>query len=91
MTCPTYLARTSIPQAFTLYEESLPDQRLRTTALQAIVGTLGHCYVFGPDNRDALCGAVSGYSAKLLKRPDQCRAVAAASHLSWQDDPPTPR
>lgn len=27
------------------------------------------------------------YSAKLLKKPDQCRAVYACSHLFWVDDP----
>ena len=26
------------------------------------------------------------YSAKLLKKPDQCRAVYACSHLFWTDD-----
>jgi len=26
------------------------------------------------------------YSAKLLKKPDQCRAVYACSHLFWLDD-----
>lgn len=26
------------------------------------------------------------YSAKLLKKPDQCRAVYACSHLFWVDD-----
>ncbi|KAG2545165.1 hypothetical protein PVAP13_9KG412647 [Panicum virgatum] len=28
----------------------------------------------------------SRYSAKLLKKPDQCRAVYACSHLFWTDD-----
>lgn len=26
------------------------------------------------------------YSAKLLKKPDQCRAVYACSHLFWVED-----
>lgn len=26
------------------------------------------------------------YSAKLLKKPDQCRAVYACSHLFWLED-----
>lgn len=26
------------------------------------------------------------YSAKLLKKPDQCKAVYACSHLFWVDD-----
>jgi vacuolar protein sorting-associated protein 35 len=27
----------------------------------------------------------TGYSAKLLKKPDQCRAVYTCSHLFWLD------
>lgn len=72
-------------QAFTLYEESVADSRHKVTALHAIVGTLHRCYVFSPDNRDALTQSVTSYAAKLLKRADQCRAACAASHLAWQD------
>jgi len=72
-------------QAFTLYEESVADSRHKITALHAIVGTLHRCYVFSPDNRDALTQSVTSYAAKLLKRADQCRAACAASHLAWQD------
>eukprot|EP00775_Hariotina_reticulata_P005657 gene5657-5896_t len=75
-------------QAFTLYEESVADSRHKVTALHAIVGTLHRCYVFSSDNRDALTQSVISYSAKLLKRADQCRAACSASHLAWQDDPP---
>ncbi len=75
-------------QAFTLYEESVAEARYKVTALQAIVGTLHRCFVFGTDNRDALSQSVTSYSAKLLKRADQCRAVCASSHVAWQDDPP---
>lgn len=43
---------------------------------------------------NGLCGNIdwawssifSQYSAKLLKKPDQCRAVYACSHLFWVDD-----
>lgn len=33
-----------------------------------------------------LFGVCVQYSAKLLKKPDQCRAVYACSHLFWVDD-----
>jgi vacuolar protein sorting-associated protein 35 len=75
-------------QAFTLYEESVADSRHKITALHAIVGTLHRCYVFSPDNRDALTQSVTSYAAKLLKRADQCRAACAASHLAWQEPAP---
>jgi Vacuolar protein sorting-associated protein 35 len=73
-------------QAFILYEEAIPDSRGEVTALQSIVGTLQRCHIFTADNRGALVHKATGYSAKLLKRADQCRAVCACSHLFWQDD-----
>ena len=42
------------------------------------------CYVFGPENREALAHKAGTYCAKLLKRTDQCLAVLSCSHLYWQ-------
>lgn len=79
-------------QAFTLYEEAVPDSRSEVAALHAIVGALISCRVFDSDDRAALAHKATGYSAKLLKRGDQCRAVLACSHLYWQplDDAAVP-
>lgn len=71
-------------QAFLLYEESMPDSKQEVRALHSIIGTLQRCRVFGADNRAALAHKCSGYCAKLLRRPDQCRAVLSSSHLHWQ-------
>lgn len=49
-----------------------------------MVGALHACRVFGPDNRGALAHKATGFSAKLLRKGDQCRAVLACSHLFWQ-------
>lgn len=49
------------------------------------MGALHRCTVFDPDNRSALVHKAAGYCSKLLKRPDQCRAVLACSHLYWQE------
>ncbi len=42
------------------------------------------CRVFDEESRSALAHKATGFSAKLLKRGDQCRAVLACSHLYWQ-------
>nr|DAD43391.1 TPA_asm: hypothetical protein HUJ06_001621 [Nelumbo nucifera] len=42
--------------------------------------------ILGAENRDTLTHKTTGYSAKLLKKPDQCRMVYANSHLFWVDD-----
>ncbi|XP_059623448.1 vacuolar protein sorting-associated protein 35A-like [Cornus florida] len=73
-------------QAYILYEEEIPDSRAQVTAMHLIIGTLQRMHVFGVENRDTLTHKATGYSAKLLKKPDQCRAVYACSHLFWVDD-----
>ena len=73
-------------QAFILYEEAIPDRKAQVTALQSIVSTLHRCRIFTPENRDVLVHKATGYSAKLLKKADQCRAVCTCSHLFWQEE-----
>ncbi|GAB4852552.1 Vacuolar protein sorting-associated protein 35B [Ancistrocladus abbreviatus] len=73
-------------QAFILYEEEIADSKAQFTAIHLIIGTLQRMNVFGVENRDTLTHKATGYSAKLLKKPDQCRAVYACSHLFWVDD-----
>ncbi|XP_021759497.1 vacuolar protein sorting-associated protein 35B-like [Chenopodium quinoa] len=73
-------------QAYILYEEEISGSREQVTALYLIIGTLQRMHVFGVENRDTLTHKATGYSAKLLKKPDQCRAVYACSHLFWADD-----
>ncbi|KAK8703028.1 hypothetical protein V6N13_021359 [Hibiscus sabdariffa] len=73
-------------QAYILYEEEISDSRAQITAIHLIIGTLQRMHVFGVENRDTLTHNATGYSAKLLRKPDQCRAVYACSHLFWVDD-----
>ncbi|KAL0332760.1 UNVERIFIED_CONTAM: Vacuolar protein sorting-associated protein 35A [Sesamum calycinum] len=73
-------------QAYILYEEEITDSKAQVTCIHLIIGTLQRMHVFGVENRDALTHKATGYSAKLLKKPDQCRAVYACSHLFWLDE-----
>lgn len=73
-------------QAYILYEEEISDSKAQVTAIHLIIGSLQRLHVFGVENRDTLTHKATGYSAKLLKKPDQCRAVYACSHLFWVDD-----
>ncbi|KAJ7966891.1 Vacuolar protein sorting-associated protein 35 [Quillaja saponaria] len=72
-------------QAFVLYEEEVADSKAQVTAIHLIIGSLQRMNIFGVENRDTLTHKATGYSAKLLKKPDQCRAVYACSHLFWND------
>ncbi|KAL8134815.1 hypothetical protein AgCh_009724 [Apium graveolens] len=73
-------------QAYILYEEEISDSKAQVTAIHLIIGSLQRLHVFGVENRDTLTHKATGYSAKLLKKPEQCRAVYACSHLFWVDD-----
>lgn len=70
-------------QAFTIYEEALSDSRAQYQAVMLIAGALQSTRHFTPDSYDTLVSKCALYGSKLLKKPDQCRAVYLASHLWW--------
>ncbi|KAK5169453.1 retromer complex subunit Vps35 [Saxophila tyrrhenica] len=71
-------------QAFTIYEESISDSRSQFQAICIISGALAGCSDrFGQENYDTLITKAALHGSKLLKKPDQCRAVYLASHLWW--------
>jgi vacuolar protein sorting-associated protein 35 len=67
-----------------LFEEAIPDSAGERVALASIVGALHRCRIFPREPRATLVHKATGYSAKLLRKADQCRAVLACSHLHWQ-------
>ncbi|KAJ1948101.1 retromer complex subunit Vps35, partial [Dispira parvispora] len=79
-------------QAFTVYEENISESRAQCQALTLIISGLYASQFFGEDNYDTLARKCILHASKLLKRPDQCRAMYACSHLFWRvvnpDDPP---
>ena len=71
-------------QAFSIYEESISDSRSQFQAICIIAGALSGCSgQFERDNYDTLITKAALHGSKLLKKPDQCRAVYLASHLWW--------
>jgi len=70
-------------QAFLIYEEQISDSQAQFSALTSIIGTLQLLYVFSEENYDTLITKSALHSSKLLKKPDQCRAVYMCSHLFW--------
>ncbi|EME88645.1 uncharacterized protein MYCFIDRAFT_149259 [Pseudocercospora fijiensis CIRAD86] len=71
-------------QAFTIYEESISDSRSQFQAICIIAGALCSCSErFSRENYDTLITKAALHGSKLLKKPDQCRAVYLASHLWW--------
>ncbi|KAF2115944.1 vacuolar protein sorting-associated protein 35 [Lophiotrema nucula] len=70
-------------QAFTIYEEAISDSRAQFQAVCVIASALHTTRNFGKDNYDTLITKCALHGSKLLKKPDQCRAVYLASHLWW--------
>ena len=70
-------------QAFTIYEESISDSRAQFQAVCVIASALHSTRNFGKENYDTLITKCALHGSKLLKKPDQCRAVYLASHLWW--------
>ena len=66
-----------------MYEESVSDSRAQFQAVCCIAGALHGTRGFGRENYDTLITKAALHGSKLLKKPDQCRAVCAASHLWW--------
>ncbi|KAL8694681.1 MAG: hypothetical protein Q9218_000692 [Villophora microphyllina] len=70
-------------QAFTIYEEAISDSRAQFQAVCVIAGVLHVTRGFSKENYDTLITKCALHGSKMLKKPDQCRAVYLASHLWW--------
>ncbi|OQE31027.1 hypothetical protein PENFLA_c002G07333 [Penicillium flavigenum] len=70
-------------QAFTIYEDAISDSRAQFQAVCIISGALNGSRGFSKENYDTLITKAALHGSKLLKKPDQCRAVYLASHLWW--------
>ncbi|KAF8535556.1 vacuolar protein sorting-associated protein 35 [Trichophaea hybrida] len=70
-------------QAFTVYEEAISDSRAQFQAVGVIANALHATRNFSKENYDNLITKCALHGSKLLKKPDQCRAVYLASHLWW--------
>ncbi|THY68484.1 vacuolar protein sorting-associated protein 35 [Aureobasidium pullulans] len=62
-------------QAFTVYEESISDSRAQFQAICVIAQSLSGARNFSRENYDTLITKCALHGSKLLKKPDQCRAV----------------
>ncbi|KAI9675833.1 MAG: Vacuolar protein sorting-associated protein 35 [Trizodia sp. TS-e1964] len=76
-------------QAFTIYEEAVSDSRAQFQAVCVIAAALQCTRGFSKENYDTLITKCALHGSKLLKKPDQCRAVYLASHLWWAVEIPT--
>lgn len=70
-------------QAISIYEEEIADSRAQLSAVMLIVGTLEQMGCFQEESHAPLRTQCAHASSRLLKKPDQSRAVAHVTHLFW--------
>uniref|UniRef100_A0A8C5QYK4 Vacuolar protein sorting-associated protein 35 n=1 Tax=Leptobrachium leishanense TaxID=445787 RepID=A0A8C5QYK4_9ANUR len=70
-------------QAFSLYEDEISDSKAQLAAITLIIGTFEKMKCFSEENHEPLRTQSALAASKLLKKPDQCRAVSTSAHLFW--------
>lgn len=70
-------------QAFSLYEDEISDSKAQLAAITLIIGTFERTRCFSEENHEPLRTQCALAASKLLKKPDQCRAVSTCAHLFW--------
>ncbi|OII77695.1 vacuolar protein sorting-associated protein 35 [Cryptosporidium andersoni] len=76
-----------ITQSLVCFEEELAESKKQFQSLMAIIGTLiNHVSCLESNNYELLAAKLTQYSAKLLRKPDQCRAILMCSNLFWNNE-----
>eukprot|EP00326_Haptolina_ericina_P003151 CAMPEP_0181228236 /NCGR_PEP_ID=MMETSP1096-20121128/33242_1 /TAXON_ID=156174 ORGANISM="Chrysochromulina ericina, Strain CCMP281" /NCGR_SAMPLE_ID=MMETSP1096 /ASSEMBLY_ACC=CAM_ASM_000453 /LENGTH=775 /DNA_ID=CAMNT_0023321751 /DNA_START=31 /DNA_END=2359 /DNA_ORIENTATION=- len=79
-----------ITEAFVCYEEEISDSRDQLAAVTIAASSLHHMHGFDEEHVETICIKATQYSGRLLKKPDQCRAVCRASYMFWGSVGETP-
>jgi vacuolar protein sorting-associated protein 35 len=77
-----------ISQAFVLYEQGISDIKMQQRCIVCIMGTLLECRSLSDEDYEGLVTKTAQFSAKVLKKPDQCHLVAQCSHLFYPAEHP---
>lgn len=68
-------------EAAILYENEIVEEKIKVRTLGDMIGTLMTCKNFSTEDYDNITTKLCQYSAKLLKKPDQCKMITLCSHL----------
>lgn len=80
---PAHVFVLVVTQAFSLYEDEISDSKAQLAAITLIIGTFERTRCFSEENHEPLRTQCALAASKLLKKPDQCRAVSICAHLFW--------
>jgi vacuolar protein sorting-associated protein 35 len=74
-----------VTQALICFEEEISDSRRQYEAIFTMVGTLCTLRCLEPENYDSIVQKIVTHATRLLKKPMQCRAIAACAQLFWNE------
>ena len=72
-----------ISQAFVLYEQSITDTKMQQRCIVCIMGTLLDCCSLSDEDYQGLVTKAAQFSAKTVKKADQCQLVTQCAHLFY--------
>jgi vacuolar protein sorting-associated protein 35 len=73
-----------LSQGFILYEEEIGDTKQQSRNIKPMIGTLLACQSLTKAEYENFTPKAAQYSAKLLKKSDQCQMVALCAHLFYR-------
>jgi vacuolar protein sorting-associated protein 35 len=79
----TQVAFELLSQAYTVYEEDVTDSKTQPKCIQLMIGTLSVFKSLGKQEYESFVTKTAQFSAKVLKKTDQCELVALCSHLFY--------
>jgi vacuolar protein sorting-associated protein 35 len=69
-----------------IYQDEISNADDQKEFLNVIIGYMCNITCLSPDNYDVLVSNVAQFSAKLLKKYDQCLAVLKCTHLFFNPE-----
>merc|ERR1719326_2105333 len=72
-----------LTQGLICFEEEISESSKQYQGIFQLVGTLTNISCLDEENFDTISQKIVQHSARLLKKPMQCRAIAACSQLFW--------
>lgn len=70
-------------QSFTLYEQAITDPKVQQRCIVCLMGALLECKSLSKEDYERLITKTAQFSAKVLKKPNQCELVAQCAHLFY--------
>ena len=65
----------------TIYQNELSDSDLKVNSITLIISTLSNLKALSEENFSTLAENAAQFCSKLLKKPDQCKAILQCSHM----------